>query len=58
MGSDVIRLVAYFRGVGEIEYCADYEPVWPSVPEEAPDGWPNCETPPMTSKVLPSGDSK
>ena len=61
MGSDVIRMVAYFRGAGDIEWCADYPPAWPTsgdLPPSAPDGWPNCETPPVTEKVLPSGSDK
>ena len=46
LGSDVIRLVNYFRGSGVVEYCADYEPSWPTpdnLPDEAPEGWPECE---------------
>ena len=61
MGSDVIRLVAYFRGAGEIEYCIDYEPLWHTsdeLPAEAPAGWPNCETPPVMGKVLPTRNNK
>jgi len=59
MGSDVIRLVAYFRGAGEIEYCADYPPSWPTsgdLPPSMPSGWPNCETPPVTGKIVSTGD--
>ncbi|MCD6161296.1 MAG: hypothetical protein J7K40_02660 [candidate division Zixibacteria bacterium] len=59
IGTDVTRLVNYFRGTGIIEYCADYEPLWLSTSEAEvcgePDGWPNCETPPVTGRVIPSG---
>ncbi|MCP4581990.1 MAG: hypothetical protein GY839_10250, partial [candidate division Zixibacteria bacterium] len=47
IGSDVTKLVTYFRGLTSLSYCPDYEPAWhdPSeLPEEAPAGWPNCET--------------
>ena len=53
IGSDVTRLVNFFRGSGEIEYCPDWEPVWHNqseLPENAPDGWPNCEAPTVTGK--------
>jgi len=46
IGSDVTRLINYFRSIGNIEYCPDYPPLWYSpgdLPEEAPEGWPNCE---------------
>lgn len=58
MGSDVIRLVSYFRGQGDIEYCPDYFPAWPPIPEEAPSGWPNCDTPPVSGRVIPVGLDK
>ncbi|MCD6162798.1 MAG: carboxypeptidase regulatory-like domain-containing protein [candidate division Zixibacteria bacterium] len=58
MGSDVIRLVNYFRGTTTIEYCQDFEPLWPPAPDEAPAGWPNCETLPVISKVIPLGADK
>lgn len=58
MGSDVTRLVAYFRGAGVIEWCADYSPAWPPIPDDAPDGWPNCETPSVTGRVIPTGTGK
>lgn len=65
MGSDVIKLVGYFRGAQSIMWCADYEPCWhptgavgTPAPETAPPGWPNCETPAVTSKVLPADNSK
>jgi hypothetical protein len=62
IGSDVTRLVTYFRGLADIEPCDDYPPAWPTtedLPGEAPSGWPNCETPPVTSsKDLPSGSTK
>ena len=53
IGSDVTRLVNYFRGQGEIEPCPDYAPAWltpADCPEDAPSGWPNCETPVLTGK--------
>lgn len=43
IGSDVTRLVNFFRGAGEIEYCPDWEPAWhdmSELPEKAPVGWP------------------
>ena len=46
IGSDVTKLVTYFRGLTSLSYCPDYEPAWPTpddLPEEAPSGWPNCE---------------
>ena len=46
IGSDVTRLVNFFRGSGVIEYCPDWEPIWLTpgdCPEDAPEGWPNCE---------------
>jgi agmatine deiminase len=46
IGSDVTKIVTYFRGIGVLQYCTDFEPLWPTpydVPDEAPDGWPNCE---------------
>lgn len=45
-GGDVTRLVLYFNGSGNIEYCPDYYPAWPvpdSLPTTEPDGWPNCD---------------
>ena len=60
MGSDVIKMVNYFRGNphSSISYCPEYEPCWPPIPDDAPSGWPNCETLPVTGKVLPAGNSK
>ncbi|MCP4579974.1 MAG: hypothetical protein GY839_00035 [candidate division Zixibacteria bacterium] len=52
IGSDVTKLVTYFRGLTSLRYCIDYEPAWhdPSeLPPSAPSGWPNCETPPLSS---------
>ena len=57
IGSDVTRLVNYFRGVGEIVHCPDYNPCWltpDDLPDEAPAGWPNCETLRVTGKTLPT----
>ena len=54
IGSDVTRLVSYFRGIGDILYCPDYEPLWltpDDLPEQAPDGWPNCEAPTIVSDI-------
>ncbi|MCP4582552.1 MAG: hypothetical protein GY839_13165 [candidate division Zixibacteria bacterium] len=61
IGSDVTRLVNYFRGQTTLEYCPDYEPAWPipdDLPEEAPVGWPNCETPAVSVKDIPGGSTK
>ncbi|MCP4583419.1 MAG: DUF1565 domain-containing protein [candidate division Zixibacteria bacterium] len=46
VGSDVTRLVSYFRGQVFMSYCHDYPPAWRTpddLPAEAPEGWPNCE---------------
>ena len=59
IGSDVTRLVSYFRGQAVIEYCPDWEPTWHNaseLPAEAPEGWPNCETP-VTSGDVIKGES-
>jgi hypothetical protein len=47
IGGDVTWLVNYFRGLGNLGYCIDYMPAWPTpgeLPAEMPTGWPNCET--------------
>jgi len=28
--------------------------VWPPLPDEAPEGWPNCDTPVINSRVIPT----
>ncbi|MCP4582317.1 MAG: hypothetical protein GY839_11945 [candidate division Zixibacteria bacterium] len=46
IGSDITKLQNYFRGTTILEYCVDYEPLWPTpndLPPSAPSGWPNCE---------------
>ncbi|MCP4582831.1 MAG: hypothetical protein GY839_14570 [candidate division Zixibacteria bacterium] len=46
IGSDVTRIVNYFKGNIDITYCPDTPPAWPTpddLPEEQPEGWPNCE---------------
>jgi predicted outer membrane repeat protein len=61
IGSDVTRMVTYFRGLVDIIPCPDYEPAWPTpddLPTEAPDGWPNCETPEITVKAIPADTGK
>ena len=60
IGSDVTRLVQYFRGAGTIQYCPDYEPLWHNtdeLPEDEPSGWPNCEPPMVTGKIVPGASS-
>lgn len=60
IGSDVTRLVSYFRSIATINYCPDYEPAWLSpadCPEEAPAGWPNCETSPLLGKTIKKENS-
>jgi hypothetical protein len=64
MGSDVVRMVSYFRGAQPIEWCDDYYPCWHPVdtsfdppPDTAPTGWPGCVTPPVTGKVIPTGSA-
>jgi hypothetical protein len=52
IGSDVTRLVNYFRGMNEISYCQEYLTLWPTpmqIPSSPPSGWPNCDQP-LTSK--------
>jgi predicted outer membrane repeat protein len=47
IGSDVTYLVNYFRGMAELQFCPDGPPTWQTpddLPEEAPEGWPNCES--------------
>ena len=46
IGSDATKLVNYLRGLCDLEWCPDYPPMWlvpADLPEEAPEGWPNCE---------------
>ena len=52
LGSDITRLIYYFRGLAEIEYCPDYEPF--DLPPIMPSGWPNCESIIMNVKVIPA----
>ena len=62
IGSDVTRMVAYFRGLNTIGHCPNYEPCWltpaDTDSEPRPNGWPNCETPPVSGTDLPSGKAK
>jgi len=60
IGGDVSALVGFFIGtVPEILYCPDYEPAWlEGVPDDAPVGWPNCDTPVINSRVIPTGSVK
>ncbi len=58
IGGDVTALVGYFVAGGSLEPCPDYEPLWPPLPDEAPAGWPNCETPVINSRVIPTGSVK
>jgi len=47
IGGDVTRLISYFIGDANISYCPEYPPLWINlndIPEEAPFGWPNCDT--------------
>jgi len=46
MGSDVIKLVRYFKGEDFISYCPSYPPAWftsDDLPDNPPVGWPPCE---------------
>ncbi len=46
LGSDVSRLVSYFRGFIGLDYCPMIPPQWSNgneVPDEMPEGWPPCE---------------
>ncbi len=61
IGSDVTRLVNYFRGNTTLLYCSDFEPLWltpDDIPDSAPSGWPNCDTPPLNSKVIPTDSDR
>jgi len=58
IGGDVTSLVSYLTGIGSISYCPNYEPAWPPIPEEAPEGWPNCDSPVINSNVIPTGSVK
>jgi len=58
IGGDVTALVGYFIAGGDLVPCPDYEPLWPPVPEEAPDNWPNCDIPVINSRVIPTGSVK
>jgi len=56
IGGDVSALVGYLIGTNpEILYCPDYPPAWlEGVPDDPPDGWPNCDTPVINIKVIPT----
>jgi len=46
MGSDVVKLGRYFKGIDSISYCPDYPPTWfttDDIPDDQPVGWPLCE---------------
>jgi len=58
IGGDVTALVGYFVAGGALVPCPDYEPAWPPVPDDQPLGWPNCETPVINSRVIPTGQGK
>jgi hypothetical protein len=61
IGSDVTKMVTYFRGMTSLSYCADYPAAWPTpgdCPEDAPAGWPGCETPPVLGDKAAGGDQK
>ena len=57
LGGDATALLNYIIGGGSITHCPDYEPLWPTpddLPDTAPEGWPNCDTPPVTGvKIIP-----
>ena len=54
IGGDVTALVGYFVAGGSLVPCPDYEPLWLPLPPEAPEGWPNCDTPVINSRVIPT----
>jgi len=56
IGGDVTALVGYFVAGGALTFCPDYEPAWPPVPDNPPSGWPNCDTPVINSRVIPTGE--
>ena len=46
VGSDVTRMVNFYRGLVDKTWCPDYPPLWETeqaLPSQAPPGWPNCE---------------
>jgi hypothetical protein len=57
-GADATRIIQYLRGQAAAPtYCPDYMPLWltpDDAPETAPDGWPNCDTPVLGAKVIPT----
>ncbi len=58
-GSDVTCIVYYLIGLGTIDYCPDYEPVWPTpadLPPNMPSGWPNCEPVMKNNRINPSSN--
>ena len=58
IGGDVTALVGYFVAGGSLVPCPAYQPLWPPLPFEAPEGWPNCDTPVINSKLIPTGSVK
>jgi hypothetical protein len=61
IGSDVTRLVSYFRGISQITCCPSHPPAWPTVndlPDNAPEGWPNCDYTSNHPPILATIDDK
>ena len=59
IGGDVTALVQYFVAGGALVPCPDYESLWlEGIPDVQPAGWPNCETPVINSKIIPTGSVK
>ena len=59
IGGDVTALVGYFVAGGTITPCPDYESAWlEGVPDDPPAGWPNCDTPVINSRIIPTGLGK
>jgi hypothetical protein len=56
IGSDVTRMVNYFRGGDDLNYCPNLPPLWPTIddcPTIKPSGWPPCESPMTATPVNP-----
>jgi hypothetical protein len=46
IGSDVTKLIMYYRQLTQLQYCPDHPPAWLTAdecPVLAPPGWPGCE---------------
>ena len=61
LSNDVTFLVNFFRGLNTLDFCDDYPPLWLTpgdAPATKPDGWPFCDPPIVTGKVIPTSSPK